>query len=59
MAGEGMYYYETRACADERCRLIIDDTDLVLEPVLGDLEAPRGLADWLVDITVYRIRPSV
>ena len=59
MAGECMYYYETRACADERCRLIIDDTDLVLEPVLGDLEAPRGLADWLVDITVYRIRPSV
>ena len=59
MSGECMYYYETRACANERCRHIYDDPDLVLEPVQSGPAPPRGVAHWLVDVTVYRIRPSV
>jgi len=58
MAGECMYYYETRACTDEKCRLILEDPDLTLEPVQSGLATPRGVAHWLEKVTVYRIRPS-
>ncbi len=58
-AGECLYLYETRECADEWCRALHDNPDITLELLQSDLAPPPGVAHWLQKVTVYRIRPSV